>query len=284
MYDKELTKWLIESQFADKRYGVETDDSFKIITGSFAEDNELPRLIIPTIFNYNGKDYYIVDLRSDVRKDITPIDHIADFISSKGIGYHKLDTGLLLYGSKKGELPSIRKSLMRLISTVIAGRVSAGISLDANDRLIILEVITISFLNILFKDNSSSDRLVTFKSLYQSHYLDNDTIIDLIGKIKDLESGLSYLKELDVSVRLSKLDLETLKSIISGVTYMQMKPYIMESLKDPYYFLGLFYTTIKNPLYKKSWLFTVLKTNKKYLEVEELDEILSRYLLEKRGK
>lgn len=272
-----LDRWLIESKYADKNYGIGMGSFFKILTGAFDEDNSIENIPLP--FTYKG--FTIVDMRNRVRGDITPHDKIIDFINKRGTGNHIMETAITLKSFEGGTLSYMEKPLIEILTVVVATRIAGSLSLDNMDKDIFTSLFKLYLTGLVYGVN------VDIKSIYltneKSPGIEEDEIDSFIAeKVNTIEGFLKFLSSLDVSNRLANLNEELFLNSILSISFGPMGLQITMSMVKPQYFLPLIYTTMKNPFHKKSFLHMVLVNNKKYLDVDTLlgnqDKFYKTYL------
>jgi len=257
-----IRKWLEECRYTDKRYGVKLGEDFKIVTGAFEEDHELQQLPIPI----NIDDYTIVDIQNQVQEGINAMDKAIDMVNKRGMGEHSIRTGVILNLYKKGQLEYMNKFIISTLAITVAKRISSSLSLDEMDRSLVHEVFTLYFIRRVL---DVDDNLLVFDTYIKDRQITDDEVNEYFNKYEsDFTSALKFLTNLDVSKRLKMLKEEIVYGLVAGISFMGMSNYMFVSMVKPAYILSVIYTTMKNPFYKKSYLYTILNSNKKMLDLD----------------
>ena len=281
---KELTEitpgikhWLSESKYADKRYGVRLNDNFKIITGAFEEDQQLDRVLLPIY----SEGTTLVDVRAVVKSGINPMDNIKDSLSQRGTGAHSIETAVTLTLFEERRLDYLRDGLVKALSLVSSYRIGSSLSLDGMDKAILSDLFTLFFIRKLFPD--TEDFFLVVKRFITELTIKED---DISKYLKDygttMEDLLNFSHTLDVSKRLGSLKEDVVYNLLSTLSYTTLSNFIVASFTSPAYFISVLYTTMKNPFFKKSYLYSVLNQNNKYLEldttIKNIEHVYKEYI------
>lgn len=260
-----IREWLDESKYTDKRFGVKTDDSFKIVTGLYEEDEQLINLTLPIYLDGN----IIVDLRSEIKKGSVTTDKITDMIISRGIGFHKLQTGVALYLYNNGGLQSIKKQLAKIFANVVANKIGASLSLDGYDKGIITEVFNLFFLQKLYYDLDAKEIYALYKVDTGTPIMEEAEAVNVLHDFQDITDFKKAVSNVGVSARVTRIEEPVLYTMIASITYVTMNKYVIAGVYEPIYMASVIYATMKNPIYKKSYLYNVLKNGSKYFNLDE---------------
>ncbi len=259
------------------------------ITGKNGLENTVNRFYLPIYFKtVTGKQLIFVDVRSCVNIDKNEsFTTLSEIVRDKSLYDIKLThLGLVCEYIEKEMLDSeYLESLIKIFTVVLTNLITNNLRLDILDSTGLKYVIGYYYTSIIYPDKSHDHKLIiTTKTLASINKVDEvEKIIQTIpDEVKGVNDLLFLIQKNIPDNRAANLNKTTIYLIMSSMLYgVETKQLLTVALENGLLFAALVYNAYENRIFKRTALFSILKTQGKFIDLKEFLSKTELYLKHK---